>query len=340
MAAIQSLRDGFSKILQTKRFILFAWILSFSLALLVTLPMLSQLEKYTGETVMEEKLLHQMDSNWFQTFKMDQEENELVRQLDFSILGYAPFFHHFEGYLSGVVVTKVADFFVDLIVRWKINPAGFDLLLLLTIVHVVLSTFLAGAFISIYAKTYDSSFGEFLIEGGKYFGKMFRLSLLSLAVYALLFFVLIRPLTGLIPDLTANEPSEMTPFLYYMGRNVAVILLLGFLTLMFDYAKIRMIVDNRSSAFFAFSSGVSFAISHFRSVTLLYLTLSAIGVALIVLYALIESYIPQTSGWEILGLFLLQQLYMISRYFLKATFYSSQTSLYITSTRKDYLQNL
>jgi hypothetical protein len=60
----------------------------------------------------------------------------------------------------------------------------------------------------------------------------------------------------------------------------------------------------------------------------LYLLLSALGGALIAIYALLEAQIAQDAFWPLVIVFLIQQAYMIARMWLKACFYSSQTHLY------------
>jgi hypothetical protein len=65
----------------------------------------------------------------------------------------------------------------------------------------------------------------------------------------------------------------------------------------------------------------------------LYLLIGVIGLVFIVLYSLIEAVVPQTSFSAILFVFLLQQLYMFSKMWLKGTFYASQLELYKDSVR-------
>jgi hypothetical protein len=65
--------------------------------------------------------------------------------------------------------------------------------------------------------------------------------------------------------------------------------------------------------------------------------LSFLGVILIAVYALLESQIPQDSYWPLFALFLLQQLYVIARLWVRASFYGCQTRLYRERARDELL---
>lgn len=322
----QSLKQGFSKVNTTKRMVLFAWVVNAAMALVLALPLLSQLNAYIRGTLREDELLREFNANWYQTWQIDMQASEITRYVDYSILGYAPFLNHAEAVLGGTVVKAVGNFFYALIVQFSFTTP--DLLVGLTFLYVLISTFLAGAFIGTYAKEYRLSFTEFLMEGAKYFGRFFRLSLFSLIVYALLFFWLFDWVDNRIPVWTANSPSEMTPFVYYVTKNALILFMLSVVTLCFDYAKIRIVVEDRVSAFIALVAGARFALKNFRKTYALYLALTLVGLLLIVAYAFLQMQLAQETYASILLAFALGQLYLMTRIWLKASFYASQTSLY------------
>lgn len=336
MRIVQALRIGIRQVNQTRRMIVFAWLVNMTLSLLVAVPYLTQVESAVRGTVLEERLLEQMDSNWFQSFRLDNQSNPLVQPFDHTIFGYAPFLAHYGSVLSGTMVKNVGNFFLDLIFRWRVGFEYLGPLTILAFAYLLASTFLAGAFVGTYAKSYRMSFQEFLTEGGKYFGKFFRISLVSLLVYLVLFDVVFDFWSDWIRAATANDPSEMTPFTHYMIRNSVVVLVIGFLTMCFDYAKIRMVVDDRFSALFAVWAGVKFVIRNFWSTAGLFLMLSLVGVLFIALYALLQGGIQVTGYWSILLLFVLQQMYIGIRLWLKASFYASQTQLYQSLMQTDH----
>ncbi|MBI4417402.1 MAG: hypothetical protein HY563_01405 [Ignavibacteriales bacterium] len=336
MSIFQSFRIGFQQVRQAKRMILFAWIVNVVLALTVTVPLLNLLDGYIRDTVHEEQLLEGLDSNWFETFRTDNSENPLVRSFDYSITGYAPFLIHYEALMGGTMIKVIGNFFIDMVFRLKIR---FDLLGPLTIlafVYLLASTFLAGGFIGSFAKSYRVTFQEFLMEGAKYFGKFFRISLLFLLVSLALFEWVFDWWTASIPEITYNDPSEWTPFVHYMIRNVVILMVLGFLIIGFDYAKIRTVVDDRFSALFASWAGFRFVLKQFGATAGLFLLLVFIGLVFMVLYALVQGTIYASGYWSILLLFVLQQLYIASRLGLRALAYASQTQLYQSRMQTDH----
>lgn len=336
MRIVQALRIGIRQVNQTRRMIFFAWLVNITLSLVIAVPFLSQVESSVRGTILEERLLEQMDSNWFQSFRLDHQSNALVRPFDHTIFGYAPFLIHYESLLSGTMVKNVGNFFLDLIFQWRVGFEYLGPLTILAFAYLLASTFLAGAFVGTYAKSYRVSFQEFLVEGGKYFGKFFRISLVSLLLYLFLFDVVVDFWSEWIRATTANDPSEMTPFTHYMIKNAVVVLGVGFLTMCFDYAKIRMVIDDRFSALFAVWAGMKFVFRNFWSTAGLFLLLSLVGVFFIVLYALLQGTIQVSGYWSIVFLFLLQQLYVGLRLWLKASFYASQTQLYQSLMQTDH----
>jgi len=323
---LRSLTHGIVNVNRTKRMVLFAWMLNVTLALALALPLFSQLNAYLRQSVRGDELLNGFSANWYESWQADMQGSELAPLVDYSILGYAPFLSHSEAVLAGTVVKTTGRFFYTLVANRSFIPL--NLLTMMTFLYVLVSTFLAGAFIGTYIKDYRLSFTEFLMEGARYFGRFFRLSLLSLVLYFVLFLWLFDWASGKIPAWTANAPSEMTPFVYYIVKNILVLLSLALLTMCVDYAKIRIVAEDRISALMALVAGARFALKNFSKTFGLYLALAFIGVAMIALYAVLERQIPQHSYGMILLAFVLGQLYLILRMWLKATWYASQTALF------------
>jgi hypothetical protein len=123
-----------------------------------------------------------------------------------------------------------------------------------------------------------------------------------------------------------------------MIKGVFVLLLLSALAMVFDYARIRMVVDVRTSALLATLAGARFSLKNFPRAYGLYLLLSLIGILLVAVYALLEAQVAQHSYWLLVLVFLLQQFYMVGRMWLKAGFYSCQTHLYRSRVQAEVLR--
>jgi hypothetical protein len=320
--------------------ILFAWFLNVLFAMVLAFPVLKQLDGYLRETVMDEKVLGQLDPAWAEGYRVDMEKSEYTRALDYTMFSYAPFLSHLEMQMEGGFVRTLAGFLYDFFVRWEINPRSTSLLFFISLLYVCVNTFLAGGFVGMYSRNYRSTFPEFLIEGARNFGRFFRIALVALLVYYLFFSYLVNWINTSISQWTENEASETVPFLYYMIRNVVVLFLVAFLFMIFDYARIRMVVDERTSSLGATAAGAKFAISNALQTYGLYLLLTFIGVVLIIAYAVIEKSMPQASYWPLFFLFVIQQCYVIARLWLKAGFYASQISLYRTVSKEEHLKGV
>jgi hypothetical protein len=339
MNILSAFKQGIAKVSRTKRMVFFAWFVNVVITLPLALPVLSQLDGYLRNTVMDEKILHRMDASWADTYRADMENSEFVRALDYTSFGYGPFVNHLEMQMNGTFIKSLGGFLYDFFFRWEINKTSTSLLFLLSLLYVCVNSFLSGAFIAVYSKEYPFSFTEFLSEGGRYFGKFFRITLVALLVYFLFFNLVVDWMNSSIARWTQADASETVPYAYYMIRNVVVLFLFSFLSMIFDYTRVRMVVDDRTSSLAASAAGTKFAVTNARSTYGLYLILCLIGFVLIALYAIIEKVIPQESYWPLLFLFVLQQCYMLARFGVKAAFYACQTGMYQTISFERHLKN-
>lgn len=319
---------GIRKVNRTKRLVAFAWTVNVLLALVAAGPMLEALDEAIAPTVMEERLLDRLDLNWFETFKADHPRNGIVRMLGLSILGAGPFYEHLDGLVHGKMAKAIGAFLGGLLFEFRVRSEHLDIAVLLALIYILVWTYLSGGFIGVYAREHRSSFTEFLELGARHFGKFFRLALIQMVLYALLFGLLVEWVSGSIRTWTAQEPNEATAVAYFMIRNVLVVLVVGGITLCFDYAKIRMVVESRASALAALGAGVRFVVTHPVRTVLLAAPLAALGVTCAVIFVVVEAQIRQSSFWLVFAVFALQQLYVWSRQWLRAAFYAAQTAFY------------
>jgi hypothetical protein len=339
MKIISVFKLGIARVSRTKRMIFFAWFVNVVIAMPLALPVLTQLDGYLRNTVMDEKIVQKMDAAWAESYRADMENSEFLRALDYTVFGYAPFVNHLDMQMNGTFIRTLGGFLYDFFFKWEINGASTSLLFLMSLLYVCVNSFLSGAFIGVYSKEYPFSFTEFLTEGARYFGKFFRITLVALLVYFLFFNLVVDGINSSIARWTRAEASETVPYTYYMIRNVVVLFLFSILSMIFDYARVRMVVDDRASSLAASAAGTKFAVMNVRSTYGLYLLLSFVGFIFIALYAIIEKVIPQDSYWPLLFLFVLQQGYMLARFWLKAGFYACQTRLYQTISFEQHMKN-
>jgi hypothetical protein len=196
-----------------------------------------------------------------------------------------------------------------------------------TAAWLVLWAFLSGGVIDRYARQRPTRATGFFAACGRHVWRFLRLGVLGWMVYGLLFAV-VHPwlFDGLATSLVADVPVERRAFAIRLGCYAVFALLLVVTNLCFDYARIRIVVEDRRSATGALIAGLRFVQRNPAAVRL-YLLNAAGYLCLVLAYA---SLIPGFPGsgvrlWLTLGV---GQLYVIMRHYLKLLFYASETSYF------------
>lgn len=328
MSIRSSVTIGFRRARRTPRLIVFAWIVNLLTALVVALPMFVMLDAYIGGTVHEETLMRGMDQNWWYTFKQDHPENPIVGMLDESIMGAGPFLAHTENVLSGGVVMPLARSLSGVVFGWTISWSAGALLAFLGLLAVFLNALLSAGFLSTYRGDYPPTIAEFLSDGSRHFGPFVRLALLVFLLQALVLYPVIDGLSSWIAASTENDPSEMTPFVYYMVRNIVAFASFFFVSLAGDYGRVHLVVGGSTSAVIAFGEGVRFVVRQLRTAVGVGGCLVLCTVILMAAYGLLEFVLPKDTGWMVVALLLLHQAYMLFRQFLRAATYACEVDVF------------
>lgn len=169
---------------------------------------------------------------------------------------------------------------------------------------------------------------SFLANCGKYWGRLLRLFLWFLPA-VIVFYIITKIMSKIAGLVSANRGNEHLTIWAY---GVAWVLSFGvwcFFSMIFDYAKIGLVVEDSRKTFAALRRSFRFVFRNFGRTVRLYFSLVAIGLVFFLIYFLIEINAP-TEKWGIFWLVLiLQQLCLLSRIWLRLGFYSCQTALYL-----------
>ena len=193
--------------------------------------------------------------------------------------------------------------------------------------HLVVSTFFLGGVLDRLARNRSIGAHGFFAASGVFFFRFIRLGLLAGAVYWLLF-VRLHPLLfdTLFSELTRNVSVERTAFAYRVGLYVVFGAIVLAVNMIVDYAKIRMVVEDRRSAIGALAASLRFIARKPGAALGLYV-MNGLTFALVIgFYALVA---PGAAGGVavVVGL-LLGQLYIILRMLVRMAFAASQISLF------------
>lgn len=144
---------------------------------------------------------------------------------------------------STVGVTDRMDVYVALIDASALDPVPALVSLIWVPAHAALMTFLLGGFMDRLARNRATGTFGFFGACGMYAFRFLRLGLIAVPIYA-----------ALLLWLSPRFPTE--------GRAIVLGLLVFLVHLLFDYAKVRMVVEDRRSAIGALSAGIRFIRRH------------------------------------------------------------------------------
>lgn len=188
----------------------------------------------------------------------------------------------------------------------------------------VLWSFLSGGILDRYARDRRLGAHGFFMAAGMHFFRFLRLAALATPLY----FVLAYWVHGWLLDdtyrwLTRTTTVERNAFVVRAALYAALGVIVVGITILFDYARIRIVVEDRHSAVGALVAAARFLRRH-PAVALRLYALNALGfLAILGLYWL--SAPPAPAMW--LG-WLVGQLYVVARLWVKLQFYASQTALF------------
>ena len=195
-------------------------------------------------------------------------------------------------------------------------------------VYIVLWIFMAGGIIDRYARDRPTRAFGFFAGAGEFFFRFLRLALVQWLVYAVLFGALHPWLFDtLYPRITHEMSVERTAFLVRVGMYLVFGAMLAASTMIFDYAKVRAVVEDRRSMIGAIGAAAAFIRRNAGAAIALFLLNFASFIAALAVYGLIA----RGSGRSALLMWLgvgAGQLYVLARLWIKLTFWASETALF------------
>jgi hypothetical protein len=193
--------------------------------------------------------------------------------------------------------------------------------------YIALWLFAAGGIIDRYARDRRTGIHGFFAASGVFFTRFIRLGIVQLLVYGVLFGGLHPYLfSELFPRLTRETTVERNAFFLRLGLYVVFGLCVAAANLIFDYAKVRAVVEDRRSMIGALQGAIRFTLRN-RAAAGLYALNVLLFAAAIGLYALVA---PGAGGGRlsVAIAFAIGQVYVAARLWIKLLFWSSATALF------------
>jgi hypothetical protein len=228
------------------------------------------------------------------------------------------------------------------------NPRGFNryatVIVCLGLVSLVANSILAGGVLTRFrAPELKYSLGDFFRHAGHYAWRLLRLLIIGLICYWLVFKLLNEKLSQWVDQWTGNWGDDRWVFCARLAVSLLVLLGLGFVNLVMDYARVRLVLEEGTGAIQAFLAALGFSLGRLRRAIGVYVVPSFCGLALLGVYRLLFpwEFINATVAagshlrelLALAGLFVVQQLVMFGRYWFRVATWASEWTYY-SSTRK------
>jgi len=194
--------------------------------------------------------------------------------------------------------------------------------------YLLAQTFLAGGLIGVYRSPSRGFTLRGLLHGaGFYFGRLVRVSLIALAL-AYVVFRLNAPFARWADHMARESVSEVGALAWAFGRHLMLLLALLLVHLLSSYAKVIVVVEERSSALLAFVSALGLCLRRGGEVLGHALAVAVLFMGALWLYVQVDG-LWVTTGYktQLLAL-LLMQAFVITRISLRLGFLAGQVSLY------------
>jgi len=197
------------------------------------------------------------------------------------------------------------------------------------VAYVMIWTFLLGGILDRYARQRRLGAHGFFAASGGFFFRFLRLGVLALMAWTFVFGALHGWIFhGFYGWVTRESTVERTAFLWHAVLTVAFVLVVAAVMVVFDYAKVRAVVEDRRSMIGALLAGARFVRRHASAAAAVFALNALVFGAAVGAYALLARGATGGDGVTItLGL-IVAQIYVLARLLVKLSFYASAVALF------------
>jgi hypothetical protein len=306
MNALAALRDGIGRVNRAPALCIGAWALTVIVCLPLAAAMREQLKADLGASLAAETAATGVNYDWMQEFAANA--TGIGATFKPEVIGFGAVLDNLSAFLDNEHQPAVI--------------AG------LAAIYLAAWIFLAGGVIDRYARDRSTRAHGFFAASGVFFFRFLRLGAIMALAYGLLFRYLHPWLfDSVYPNLTREMTVERTAFgirvLLYAGFGAA----LAACNIVFDYAKVRAVVEDRRSMIGAVLAAIRFIRRNFRAAAALYLLDVLLFVIVLAIYAFVA---PGAggAGWSMWLAFGIGQGYVLARVWVKLVFWASETTLF------------
>jgi hypothetical protein len=300
--------DGIRRVNRSPVILVCVFLITVLTALPLSILMRNSISASFGKSLAADAALHGVNYQWWTEYWETQPAGSIGRTFGPSVIGFA------------VVLDNISA-----ILDNEERPTG---LLLLGGAYLTLWLFLSGGILDRYARNRPTRAHEFFASCGLYFARFLRLVPIIGTAYYLLFRY-VHPLLfrDLYESVTRDLTVERTAFFWRAGFYGVFGLLLAAVSVIADYAKTRAVIEDRRSMIGAVGAGLRFVRRNLGAVTALYALDASLFLAVIGLYGLVAPGAGTAGVLMWLG-FLVSQLYLLARIWVRLVFFASGAALF------------
>ena len=305
-AGLEAWRDGVRRVNSAPALVAGVWALTLLVALPMAAAMRSLLARHLGRSLAANTAASGVNYDWMQEFA-DQAAGLGVTFRP-TIIGF------------GAVLDNLGAF-LDNLDRPVVIVAA-------ALVYILLWVFVAGGIIDRYARDRPTHAIGFFTASGVFFFRFLRLSIVQWLVYSAVFSSL-HPLLfdRLYPRLIHDLTVERTAFAIRVGLYLVFGAVVASCVTVFDYAKVRAIVEDRRSMISAVVEAIRFVRRNAVSAATLFGLNFGFFLMAVVMYAVIVPPVGGT-GLPMWMAFAIGQFYLVARLWVKLVFWASETALF------------
>jgi hypothetical protein len=294
--------DGLMRVKRAPWLVIGLWLSTLALALPLSLALHALIGDHLGSSMAAQSAATGMNYDWWNEFLA--QTSGVGKTFVPAILGFAAILQN----LSGVADASGPPSPVVWVVAAQL----------------LISTFLMGGVLDRLARDRAIGAAAFFGACGVYVFRFLRLAIVAGAVYALLFITVHRWLfDALYPRLIEDLTVERTAFAYRAGLYLMFGVLVVSANLVFDYAKIRAVVEDRRSMIGALGAGLRFVRRNLGATAGLYALNSLAFGSVLLLY-----YLAAPGATANALAFAIGQLFIVLRVVVRLQFAASQTALF------------
>ena len=306
MSPWTALGEGLRRVGRAPALVAGVWTLTLLVSVPLAVVMRGMLAQHLGSSLAADTAASGVNYDWMQEF--GEQASGVGVTFRSTVIGFAAVLDNLSAFLDDVprplVVVAAASIYI---LGWL---------------------FVAGGIIDRLARDRPTRAHGFFSACGVFFFRFLRLAAAQWIVYAFLFGATHAWLFDrLYPRMIHEVSVERTAFLARVALYLVFGVLVAACSIIFDYAKVRAVVEDRQSMLGAIAAAVGFIRRNYASAVGLFVVDSLAFAAVVAVYILAAPGVGG-AGISMWMAFFAGQLYVAARLWVKLVFWASETALF------------